>query len=78
MTNFLRKGYSFDLLCVSFTNVYQCVCVSFLFGFEDGMMDLIVLAPDRYLSFNFVHMNRNCQNQMCVMLSKLFVTKKTY
>ena len=26
-----------------------CVCASFLFGFEGGMWDLIVIVPDRDL-----------------------------
>ena len=30
-----------------------CVCVSFPFGFEGGMCDLIVLLPDHRLSFYF-------------------------
>ena len=29
-----------------------CMCASFLFGFECGMFDLIVLVPDYYLSVN--------------------------
>ena len=43
MTTCLRKSCSFGLLCVSFVNAYQLVCVSFRFGFEDGMCDLSVL-----------------------------------
>ena len=30
-----------------------CVCVSFPFGFEGGMWDLIVLIPDRCVSVYF-------------------------
>ena len=30
-----------------------CVCVSFPFGFEDGIYALIVLVPDHCLSFYF-------------------------
>ena len=39
MTTCLEKSYSFGLLCVSFVNVNQFVCVllSLYFGFEDGM-----------------------------------------
>ena len=43
---------SFGLLCVSFVNVYQFVCVLLsLFGFEGGMLDLIVFVPGHCLSF---------------------------
>ena len=31
-----------------------CVCASFLFCFEAGIWDLIVLVPDNCLSFHFV------------------------
>ena len=31
-----------------------CVCASFLFGFESGMWDLIVLIPDHCLSIYFI------------------------
>ena len=56
MTTFLGKSFTFCLLCVSFVHVYQhmyvvCVCASFPFGFEGGMLDLIVLIPDHCLSF---------------------------
>ena len=30
-----------------------CVCASFLFGFEGGMFNLIVLVPDHCFSFYF-------------------------
>ena len=30
-----------------------CVCTSFLFGFEGGILDLIVLIIDHCLSFKF-------------------------
>ena len=38
MTICSGKSCSFGLLCVSFVNVYEsvCVCVSFPFGFEGG------------------------------------------
>ena len=39
------------LLCMSFVNVYQCVCVSFSFGFRGWMRNLIVLVPDCCLCF---------------------------
>ena len=43
----LGKRCLFGLLGVSFSNVYQCVsvCLSFPFGFEGGMWDLIALVP---------------------------------
>ena len=50
MTTCLGKSCSFGLLCVSFVNVYACA--SFLFSFEGGILDLIVLIID-CLSFNF-------------------------
>ena len=54
MTTCLRKSCSFGLLCVSFVNVYQFLCVSsFPFGFEGGMWDVIVLIPDHCLSIFF-------------------------
>ena len=54
MTTCLGKSCSFDLLCGSFVNVYQFVCMLLsLFGFEGGMWDLILLVPDQYLSFHF-------------------------
>ena len=43
---YLGKSHLFGLLCVSFVNVYQFVCVLFSpFGFEDGMWDLINYSP---------------------------------
>ena len=30
-----------------------CDCASFPFGFKSGLLDLIVLVPDHYLSFYF-------------------------
>ena len=52
MTTYLEKSFLFSLLCVSFVNVYQnlCVCHSFLFGIEGGMWDVIALIPDHCLS----------------------------
>ena len=44
MTTCLGKSCSFGVLCVSFVNVYQFLCVSFFpFGFEGGMWDVIVV-----------------------------------
>ena len=54
MTTCLGKRCLFGLLCVSFVNAYQFVCVSFfLFVFEGGVWDLIVLIPDHRLSIYF-------------------------
>ena len=54
MSTCLGKSSSFDLLCVSFVNVYQfSVCPSFHFGIEGGMWDVIVLIPDHCLSIYF-------------------------
>ena len=51
MTNCLGKSYSFGLL--SFANVINfCLC-PFSFGFEVGMLDLIVLISDHCLSVYF-------------------------
>ena len=36
-----------------FVHVYQFLSVSFFFGFEGGMWDLIVLIPDHCLSVYF-------------------------
>ena len=45
-----RADYSV-ILCTSFVNVYQFVCVSFFaFGCEDGKWDVIILIPDYCLS----------------------------
>ena len=53
MTNCLGKGF-FSGHCVSFVNVYQCVCVLLsLFFFEGGMWDLTVLFPEHCLSITF-------------------------
>ena len=52
MTTYLGKSYLFALLCVSFVNVCQSLCVLLSFsGFEGGVRDLIVLIPDHCLSF---------------------------
>ena len=53
MATCLGKSCSFDLLCMSFVNVYQSVCPSFPFGFEGGMWD--VLIPDHCLSIYFLY-----------------------
>ena len=54
MTTCLGKSCSFDSLCVTFANIYQfCVCPSFPFGFEGGMLNLIALIPDHCLSMFF-------------------------
>ena len=45
-----------SIVNVTFINVCVCVCVCvcFVFGFEGGMLDVIVLFPNRCLSFYFV------------------------
>ena len=54
MTTCLGKSCSFGPLCVSFVNVYPFSCVSiFPFGFDGGMLILIVLIPDHRLSIFF-------------------------
>ena len=45
MTTHLGKSRLFGLMCVFFVNVCQFVCVSFPFGFEGEIWDLIVLVP---------------------------------
>ena len=47
------KESLFDLLCVSFVNVYQFVFASLPFSFEGGMWDLIVLVVGHCFSFYF-------------------------
>ena len=49
MSTCLGKSCSYGLLCVSFVNVYQCVCVCLC-----GMWNLIVLVPDHCLSLTFL------------------------
>ena len=60
MATCLGKSCLVGLLCVSCLNVFSvcvcacvCVCASFPFGFEDGMLDLIVLIPDHCLPSYF-------------------------
>ena len=50
MTFFFGKELLNRLLCVSLANVYEFVCVSFPFGFEGGVWDLIVLILEHSLS----------------------------
>ena len=51
MTICLGKNFSFGVLCVSFVNVYQTVCVLlYRFGFKGRMWDLIVLIRDHCLT----------------------------
>ena len=52
MTTYLGVSCSFGLLCLSLANVYPFVFVSFPFGFEGELWDLIVFVPDHSLSFN--------------------------
>ena len=52
MTTCLGKNCSFGLLCVSFVGACQTLCVlSFPFGIKGRMLVVIVLIPDRCLSF---------------------------
>ena len=52
-----RKSCLFGILCVSFVNVYLFLCMSFfLFCFEGGTWDLLVLIPDHCLSNYFFDM----------------------
>ena len=55
MTTCVGKTFSFGLLCVSFVNVYQFLCVSYFsrFGFEGEMWDMIVWILDHCLSVYF-------------------------
>ena len=61
MTTCLGKSCTFGTLCLSFVNVYQFVCeyLSFPFGFEGGMWDLIVLIPDHTLIITGVFRRRD-------------------
>ena len=50
----LGKSFSFGLPFVYVVHDYQFLCVRFFpFGFEGGIWDIIVLVPDRCLSFHF-------------------------
>ena len=51
MATCLGKSSSFSLLCVSFVNVYKFVCASFPFGFEGGILVLIVIPTDHLFFF---------------------------
>ena len=52
MTTYLGKSCSFGLPRVPFVNCGQFMyLVTFLFGFEGRMWDLIVSVPDHCLSF---------------------------
>ena len=63
MSSCFGKSCLFVLLCVSFVNVYQFVCLLFFtYGFEGGMWDLIIFIPDHRLffyfdSFNFISLD---------------------
>ena len=46
MTICLEKRCSFDLLCVSFVNVYKFECASFPCKLEGWMRHLVLLIPD--------------------------------
>ena len=51
MTICLGKNCSFRLMCVSFVNVCQFMCVLFPLDFKGEMWNFIVLVPDHCLSF---------------------------
>ena len=56
MITYLGKSCSFGLLCVSFVNIYQILCVSFFpFSINDGKWNVIVFIPDHYLSIYFLY-----------------------
>ena len=46
MITCLERSLSFGLLCVFRERLSISVCVSFPFGFEAKMADLVVLMPD--------------------------------
>ena len=54
MTTCLGKSCSFGILSVFRERLSIFVCLSFPFGFEDGMWDLIILIPDHSLSIYFI------------------------
>ena len=54
MTTCLGKSCSFGILCVFRKRLSIFVCLSFPFGFEGGMWDLIILIPDHCLSIYFI------------------------
>ena len=63
-TCWIKDVHSVNCMCLSWALVKFCMCLSFPFGIEGGMWDVIVLIPDHclyiYLSlpftvtFNFV------------------------
>ena len=50
----------------------MCVCASFPFGFEGVVWNLIVLVPDHFLSFYFVHQNFYSLYMIITMVGWLF------
>ena len=55
MTTCLGKSCSFGFLCQPLVSVCQSMCVLLpLLAFGSGMLDLIVLIPNYYLSIDFV------------------------
>ena len=54
MTTYLGKSCSFGVLCLSCTFLNFCVSPSFPFGFEDGMLDVIILIHEHCLSNYFI------------------------
>ena len=56
-------------LCMSFVIIYQFMCVSFPFGFEGWMWDLIVLEPGHYFPFYFA-LPESISNHLTLLHSK--------
>ena len=48
-----RAVHSVNYACLLWALVKLCVCLSFPFGIEGGMWDVIVLIPDHCLSIYF-------------------------
>ena len=48
-----RAVHSVNCTCLSWALVKVCVCHSFSFGIDGGMLDVIVLIPDHCLSIYF-------------------------
>ena len=79
MTTCLGKSCSFGLLCVSFVNIYQilCVCPSFPFGITGEKWDVIVLIPYQCVSIyldsstlyvGWVHLSFKCVGSILSLL----------
>ena len=60
---------------MSFVDVYQFVCLSFPFGFECGMWDLILLIQDHCLSVYILLKRAVC---FCINLFSFFLFYDVY